>query len=61
MSGVSGFLVRDSGQLPVGRWHVPYGKEAVLLYFVRVEVETYLSLIDRMIIQQFHQFQLLLP
>lgn len=58
MSGVSGFLVRDSGQLPVGRWHVPYGKEAVLLYFVRVEVETYLSLIARMIIQQ---FQLLLP
>ena len=58
MSGVSGFFVRDSGQLPVGKGHKPYGKETVLLYFVRVEVETYLSLIDRMIIQQ---FQLLLP
>lgn len=58
MSGVSGFFVRDSGQHPVGKGHKPYGKETVLLYFVRVEVETYLSLIARMIIQQ---ILLLLP
>ncbi len=40
---------------------MPYGKEAVLLYFVRVEVEICLSLIDRMIILQFQQILLLLP
>ena len=55
------FYVRDRGQLPVGKGHMPYGKEAVLLYFVRVEVEINLSLIDRMIILQFQQILLLLP
>lgn len=33
----------------MGKGHKPYGKETVLLYFVRVEVEIYLSLIDPMI------------
>lgn len=45
----------------MGKGHKLYGKEAVLLYFVRVEVEIYLSLIDRMIILQFQQILLLLP
>ena len=49
------FFVRDSGQLPMGKEHMPYGKEAVPLYIVRVEVKVQLSLIDRMIILRFQQ------
>lgn len=47
------FFVRDSGQLPVGKGHKLYGKEAVLLYFVRVEVKVQLSLIDRETVSSF--------
>lgn len=54
-SGVSGFFVRDSGQLPMGKEHMSYGTEAVPLYIVRVEVKVQLSLIDRMIILRFQQ------
>ena len=39
----------------MGKEHMPYGKEAVPLYIVRVEEKVQLSLIDRMIILRFQQ------
>ena len=39
----------------MGKEHMPYGKGAVPLYIVRVEVKVQLSLIDRMIILRFQQ------